>query len=545
MGDFLRDVHHKNFPTIRLAAIKLENFKSVKIGEIVFSCGRKHIPYATQSDILGLYGQNGSGKTSLIEAISILKYLLSGKEVPGTYADCVDVTAEYSSLTFTFDFQYPEGNEYPTNEDVRKVVYSFKLSRNDNKIKSALLFHDFDCVSQGCEEAKVKVYDEVLKVGGTILGQKQPLKPFVDTYGAKTVFGPATKAKMLLGTLDEEKRIQLGVNKRIASEKAMSFIFMKDTMELCGANSNYSVYYQMLLELRMWGRYSLHVVDSKSTGMIRMNVVLPMFNGVSMQMVPITDRFTLDGLAYEKLRNSLNGLDMVMSQIVPGLSLNLKIHEKKIHRAYNNDPADYYNNDCMMPPPSFYEYSDAGYNDDKDYSYELDYDDEHERDEPVEEDIPEFSAADEFTVELYARRGNVEIPLRSESDGVRKLISTLYYLVAVYNDPSVTVAYDEFDAGVFEYLLGEILQVIQSSGKGQFIFTSHNMRPLEVLKKDFVWFTTTDQEDRYIKMTGLGESNNLRKVYYREIAMHDNYDNLYSDTKRNLIVSAMRKAGGR
>ena len=147
-------------------------------------------------------------------------------------------------------------------------------------------------------------------------------------------------------------------------------------------------------------------------------------------------------------------------------------------------------------------------------------------------------------VELVAKRGDITIPLRCESDGVRKLISTLNLLIMVYNQQSTTVAYDEFDAGVFEYLLGEILQVIQSSGKGQFIFTSHNMRPLEVLNKDYIWFTTTDPDDRYIKLVGLGETNNLRRVYYREIAMHENYDNLYNETKRNMIVSAMRKAGG-
>jgi len=146
-------------------------------------------------------------------------------------------------------------------------------------------------------------------------------------------------------------------------------------------------------------------------------------------------------------------------------------------------------------------------------------------------------------VELMARRGNVEIPIRSESDGIKKLIATLHFLITAYNQQSTTIAYDEFDAGIFEYLLGEILQVIQESGKGQFIFTSHNMRPLEVLKKEYVCFTTTDPDNRYMKMTGISETNNLRKVYYREIAMHEHYDNLYSETKRYKIISAMRKAG--
>ena len=147
-------------------------------------------------------------------------------------------------------------------------------------------------------------------------------------------------------------------------------------------------------------------------------------------------------------------------------------------------------------------------------------------------------------VELLAVRNGRELPLRCESDGVRKLISTLSLLIAVYNHRSVTVAYDEFDSGIFEYLLGEILQVLQSSGKGQFIFTSHNMRPLEVLDRNYVWFTSTDPDNRYIRINGLSGTNNLRKVYYREITLQEHYDNLYSETKRNKIISAMRKAGG-
>ena len=60
------------------------------------------------------------------------------------------------------------------------------------------------------------------------------------------------------------------------------------------------------------------------------------------------------------------------------------------------------------------------------------------------------------------------------------------------------------------------------------------MRPLEVLKKEYVCFTTTDPDNRYMKMTGISETNNLRKVYYREIAMHEHYDNLYSGTQRSI-----------
>lgn len=90
--------------------------------------------------------------------------------------------------------------------------------------------------------------------------------------------------------------------------------------------------------------------------------------------------------------------------------------------------------------------------------------------------------------EIISVRSGKNIPLRYESDGIKKLVYVLYSLVEMYNDASVTVAIDELDSGVFEYLLGEILCVLQESAKGQLIFTSHNLRPLEVLNKKMLCF---------------------------------------------------------
>ena len=72
---------------VRLTGIKLKNFKNVKYGELDFCNRRKEY----NASILGLYGQNGSGKTALIEALQILKYLLCGKEIPEDFWDCINV----------------------------------------------------------------------------------------------------------------------------------------------------------------------------------------------------------------------------------------------------------------------------------------------------------------------------------------------------------------------------------------------------------------------------------------------------------------------
>jgi hypothetical protein len=145
---------------------------------------------------------------------------------------------------------------------------------------------------------------------------------------------------------------------------------------------------------------------------------------------------------------------------------------------------------------------------------------------------------------LVAYRNGRELPLRDESDGVRKIISVLSLIIAAFNEESVTVAIDEFDAGIFEYLLGEILQALEEYGKGQFIFTSHNLRPLEVINKKYLYFTTTNPQNRYIRLKNIASTNNLRDTYFREIVMGEQEEEVYQRTKKYKIVSALRLAGG-
>ena len=75
--NYFTEEHGIHLPTIRIKKVVLKDFKSIERGEIVFNCGRQFVPCNTEADILGIYGQNGSGKTSFIEALAILKDLMS------------------------------------------------------------------------------------------------------------------------------------------------------------------------------------------------------------------------------------------------------------------------------------------------------------------------------------------------------------------------------------------------------------------------------------------------------------------------------------
>lgn len=477
MKKFITDEHAKNLPTVRIKKVVLKDFKSVGYGEIVLNCGRQFVPYNTESDILGIYGQNGSGKTSFIEALSILQDLMAGAAVPSVYADCVAIGKEFSELEFVFDLQYENGV-------IREAAYSFclssqKLSDDELHEKYKDAPDDFEVPDEDC---KVVIFNEKFSLIWENASKRQVI---IDTSSEASPFVPTTKRKEIAGG-GKKTLVSLEVNKQLAYGKSRSFIFMMETLQLFAENDNKSLFFQVLVELRLFARSYLFVVDTKSSGFIRLNFALPIYTGNGQFMFDVRRPVTIDNRDLEDLREDIGKISSVLTQLVPGLSIGIK----EISQTLNKD-------------------------------------------------------GDAATIAmLTAYREGKELPLRDESDGVRKIISVLSLIIAAFNERSVTVAIDEFDAGIFEYLLGEILQSMEESGKGQFIFTSHNLRPLEVINKKFLYFTTTNPQNRYIRLKKIATTNNLRDTYFREIILCEQEEEIYNKTKKFKIVAALKKAGG-
>nr|WP_245368329.1 AAA family ATPase [Paenibacillus silagei] len=146
-------------------------------------------------------------------------------------------------------------------------------------------------------------------------------------------------------------------------------------------------------------------------------------------------------------------------------------------------------------------------------------------------------------VELLSCKDDRRLPLRVESAGTLKIFSVISALIAFYKQENACVVIDELDAGIFEYLLGEILESLQSEAKGQLIFTSHNLRALEVLPIKNIWFTTVNAHNRYTQMKYVREVNNTRNRYYEAIQVDGLPEKLYVNTDISSIKRAFRKAG--
>lgn len=122
-----------------------------------------------------------------------------------------------------------------------------------------------------------------------------------------------------------------------------------------------------------------------------------------------------------------------------------------------------------------------------------------------------------YRVELVSNK----IPFKYESDGVKRIVSILQPLIEIFNNTSVVVAIDDLDCGIHEYLFGEIVKMMSEQAKGQLIFAAHNLRPMEIINKKFLVFTTTDPDNRYVRYKNIAAHNNLRDVYLRDIALSD------------------------
>lgn len=471
-------------PIVRLTSISLTNFKNVRHGEVQIRHVEGH-----SVDILALYGQNGSGKTSLINALWILKSCLTGGSLSRRAKTFISYGCPSATIVFGF-------NVLETSKRFR-VVYEITLSRRD---------------SDGLADASgsqailpVFISREVLKIAVEDGTSSARLRTIMDT-GRGDTFGPDAIRRSFTAD-SKDLLLDMAVAKRISQRESRSFIFSREFKDLRADDqsrvrrntSDKSA--DVLLDdcrtvldaLAFYGFDGLFVVDTASVDTVGLSA-LPLFfrmgagegSRISGHAILKADGpVNIPDKLLSVTKRIVSSLNIVLREIVPGLEIEVREMGK----------------------------------------------------------ITLDDGGDGQRMQLLSRRGDVVLPFDCESEGIKKIVSVLQILILMYNEPSVTVAVDELDSGVFEYLLGELLGIIADGGRGQLIFTSHNLRPLETLDKRFIVFTSTDSNNRYVRMRGVKETNNLRSLYFRNIVLGGSETELYEYTSDGEIAYAMRQAG--
>lgn len=453
---------------VRLLSIELINFKNIEYGKIEMPSLLSEDYSFAKSEIMGIYGQNGSGKTAVIDALLFLKHLLWGISLPKDAVNYILKSSDSLSCIFKF---------YLRKESLELLVdYSFTLSKSSE-----------DSIFVSAEKISYK------------LKKKNSWATKVDllNYSSENedqLFSPQFRWNEIISS-HKENRVDLGVAKKISLKENKSFLFSHDVISIVSKNVKNCTECSFILNaLQYYAVTGLFVIRNEHSGAISLNLALPFAfkqedekGGFNIGDLTISlSEPTLQSLAvYKMFSNIIFEMNSVIHALIPGMKLEIK------------------------------EYGEQTLKDGK----------------------------DGMRFEVLSVRGSSRIPIKYESEGIKKILSILNIIISMYNNTSVCIAIDEFDAGIYEYLLGELLSIIEEGGKGQMIFTSHNLRPLEMIDKCAIVFTTTNPKNRYMRLTNVKSNNNLRDLYLRSINLGGQKETVYETTNSFEISRALRKAG--
>lgn len=454
---------------VRLASLTLEHIKNVKNGTIVMPfAGDADDHKSFASEILGIYGQNGSGKTAIVDALYYLQQIMTGQAIGQNISDYIDVDETSAEINAEFGIY--------KNDAFYEVGYHLSLARIDGEIVVDREYLNCSIPKDGKKTNKIIFMDY----------QRKDPDP---------VFKPVKRLEELIGK-DKDIKTDLIVARKMAEKSNCSYIFGDSSREILfkKRNEEFEIYSLIIAALFEFALKDLFVIRNTHSGMITANFLLPMAFRVEKELigvkgdfvVPLREPVVLDAERKELLDEIVSQINMVLYTIIPGMSIEVKDYGK----------------------------------------------------------LAMDSGTEGWRVELMSvREGKKPIPIRMESEGIIKIISILNALILAFSNPSVCLAIDELDAGIFEYMLGELLDIFAKSAKGQLIFTSHNLRALEMLKKESIMFSTANSNNRYIHMKNVKGTNNLRSLYIRSITLGGQDEVIYEETDSLKIAKAFRKAG--
>ena len=115
---------------VKIRRIHINNIKNVKSGEILSSFYNTN-QFEMSSEVIGIYGQNGSGKTALINALYILKCVMGCDMDKDSFNEDIYplINSESKVATLSFDFVIQKETKQ------FDAYYEFKIEKKDKTIQ--------------------------------------------------------------------------------------------------------------------------------------------------------------------------------------------------------------------------------------------------------------------------------------------------------------------------------------------------------------------------------------------------------------------------
>lgn len=457
---------------IRFLSLKINHLKNVSYGAIEMNKAKNRDYFCNESDLLGIYGQNGSGKTTVIQTVLLFKILASGMSIWNDIADVIEV-----------------------NSDSCSVEIAFSLDSADDEFRKYIVIYEFEISKKGYKNAEPGLTKEILSVSSYDgMDKWSHITPYFEcNYSEETQsFEPKYRYDNITSG-DAQKTINISVGLKLAQERHTSFLFSSELLEILKNSAEKELFY-IVNSIKKYAITKVFAILNSHNGGINLDAFLPLTisyknedGSIAVGDIPIDlqNPMITDGKTFSLVSNVIENMNVVIKALIPGLQIEIKNYGEQLLK----------------------------------------------------------NGQSGIRYEIVSNRYGHTFPIRYESDGIKKIISILNVIIAMYNSSSVLIAIDELDAGIFELLLGTLLRVLEETGKGQLIFTSHNLRPLEILNKNNIIFSTTNKENRYIRLSNIKSSNNLRDCYIRALSLGGQKEDLSFNPKESEIRRALRKAG--
>ena len=454
----------------RILSMTLQNIKNVEYGRFEFpeySAYEKGLFFEPRCGVLGFYGQNGSGKTTVVATLDILKALAMGwiladvregkKHVQKDLLYLLSLGAKNGSVTIECLINSVEGyKQY-------KVVYEFCLERG--------------------EDNQVTISKEVFRAyprhdKGTPF--KYPFAPIIIDYSKPYISALYDGVRHEEGTKvdlpspdspDYKTFVQLSAHKELCHSTERSLLFSDILRTYLRKHRSRNVkevgavldefYKQLVFNLFVFSsRHAATVYFEKSLvcGIYRDEKSGKEIHGM---FFTADEPFVIDEDNLGGYQQMILNVNSFIGTFVPGFALGIE---------------------CLSTE------TDA-------------------------------EGKKKVKIEIYRIIGNARLPLSQESDGIRRMISLCAAFTYVYGEPSAWVVVDEMDTGIFENLWGQIIELLANEGKGQILFTAHNLAPLERISTYSLVFTTQNPKNRYIRFKNVKKTNNLRDLYLRALRL--------------------------
>lgn len=469
----------------KLTNITLNGVKDVEYGEIKFPYF--HVQDNFEEDdypsIVGIYGFNGSGKTAVIDSIQLLNtFVWNVNNAPNIFfKDFVCKWKDSSTINYSFLLIKNDLNV--------KIDYSisFKDSTNENE-------RCFDLLSESLS------YSIFVCSTNTYSNKVTPIKIDFTNNDSETILSDKTYMK-LKNVFDDNCVFQNAVNlqtlKNESFKNATSMILSNRFIEIIASSNNPKLKQASLILSNFYNflKNKLFVYSTKMDAMSNLgsSALIGISrstnnneNNYGILAMPLNGSFEIDDNDYSNYLDFVNQINVLLKAFIPSFDSKLLMLDTYLNSNTNGK------NQTMKRVQ-------------------------------------------------YVRIINEKmVPFSNESNGIKKLVNIASALILAYNDPNVILAIDELDSGVFEYLLGQILDVLGSGLKGQLIFTAHNITALSVLDKTQLYFTTTNPKNRYIRLRSMQSENNPENFYLRALKVGGQKEKLMDEIHRGEISRALR-----